>query len=373
MNDGLRILVIDDNEIDRELVCRLIGRGYQLEVVATAKDGVAAISANRPHLVLLDYHLPDARAFELLESLVAADLPVIVLTGENSPEVIVSAMQKGARDFLLKERLTKESLSLAVRSALSETASVTDSPKRETPAGPFSQDGQERDRRLHPLATVLTLAEQRERRRVARLVHDHLQQLLYAVQMQLHLVEQDLPPDAPQAVRESAAEAEALILEAIEAARTLSVELRPPVNRSEGVRNALGWLGRHMERVHGLRVDLTVESDFVIANEDLHDLVLQSVQELLFNVVKHANVEAAKVRVVTQDGHKRISVEDEGVGFERDKVVRPEWQPEQGYGLYSVRERLGLFGGRLEIDAHPNNGARVTIVLPDAILSGAAH
>ncbi|MEZ4711765.1 MAG: ATP-binding protein [Caldilineaceae bacterium] len=121
-----------------------------------------------------------------------------------------------------------------------------------------------------------------------------------------------------------------------------------------------------MKHVHDLHVDLQVEPDFKyeVQSEELYVLIFQLVRELLFNVVKHANVLEARVRVYSDDEGTKIAVEDEGVGFEAGLVVTPEWKPEQGYGLYSVRERLALFGGRLDVDSHPGNGARVTVILP---------
>ncbi|MEZ4615956.1 MAG: ATP-binding protein [Caldilineaceae bacterium] len=151
--------------------------------------------------------------------------------------------------------------------------------------------------------------------------------------------------------------------------RSLSVDLGPPILKDEGIDVALQWLAAHMERVHGLTVDLQIseEYEYSTESENLYVLIFQLVRELLFNVVKHANVKEARVRLFTEANRQKIAVEDEGIGFEMGHVVQPKWKPEQGYGLYSVRERLALFGGKMEVDSHPGNGARITITLPEQV------
>jgi signal transduction histidine kinase len=94
-------------------------------------------------------------------------------------------------------------------------------------------------------------------------------------------------------------------------------------------------------------------------------LLFQVVRELLFNVVKHADTDRALVTLDDEDGTLVITVEDEGRGFDPDTL---EPKTEGGFGLFSVRERLRLFGGHLEIDSTPGNGTRMTAVLPAILL-----
>ncbi|MCB0083820.1 MAG: hypothetical protein KDE47_22930, partial [Caldilineaceae bacterium] len=195
---------------------------------------------------------------------------------------------------------------------------------------------------------------------------DHVQQLLYGVQMRLQLLVSDLADETSRAIVRNLGESTRLLDDAIGAVRSLSVDLSPPVLHDEGIDVALQWLAVHMERVHGLVFHLDIENgyNYPVANEDIYVLIFQLVRELLFNVVKHANVREAHHRLCSEDGRHKIVVEDEGVGFTADEIVQPKWSPEQGYGLYSVRERLALFGGELKVQSHPGNGAQVTIVLP---------
>jgi len=369
--EPIHILLIEDDEIDRTLVHRLLGSGYRIQEAATGGQARLLLddNVNRADLVLLDYRLPDADNFELLRHAVQSDIPVIVLTGEERPDVIVEAMQEGALDYLLKDQLTKDSLERAIANGLEKTELKRNVVAQQQKIALQAQTLVEQNIKIRALASAVTLAEQRERKRVAQILHDHVQQLLYGVQMRLQLLTGDLADETPELIVRNLGESARLLDDAIEAARSLSVDLSPPVLPDEGVDIALKWLTAHMARVHGLTVDLQVEDgyDYPIQTEELYVLIFQLVRELLFNVVKHANVKEARVHLYSQDGRHKITVEDEGVGFDMGMVVQPKWKPEQGYGLYSVRERLALFGGEFEIDSHPGNGARVTIMLPQTL------
>lgn len=365
--ERINLLLIEDDEIDRELVRRLIGQTYELHEATNGSDGLATLANQRPQLVLLDYRLPDIDSFDLLDQLVADDIPVIILTGEENPEVIVTAMRKGAEDYLLKTNLSRDTLEWAVHGALEKAQLQRSVKEQQQQLHRQAQQLAERNQQIRALASALTLAEQRERKRIAQILHDYVQQLLYGVQMRLHLLTQDLPQDGTTTMQNDLETATGLVEDAIASTRSLAVDISPPVLKDDGVGVALQWLATQMEQIHSLHVDLQIVADYRVQQEELHILIFQLVRELLFNVVKHANVQEARVRLFDENGQYKITVEDEGIGFDANQVVQPKWKPEQGYGLYSVRERLALFGGQLYVDSHPGNGARVTIILPDAL------
>lgn len=365
--EKVRLLLIEDDEVDRELVSRLLGQTYDITEVSRGSDGLALVAGDPPDIVLLDYRLPDMESFEILDRFHAEGIPVIVLTGEESPDVIVSAMRRGAQDYLLKWHLSKVALEQAIDNALEKSSLQRSVLSQQRQLAEQAATLVEQNSKIRTLASALILAEQRERKNVSQILHDHIQQLLYGIQMRVHLLTQDLPQQAAALVEGHLIEANKLLENAISAARTLSVDLSPPVLQDEGIGDALQWLVLHMERVHGLRVNFQVkeDGDYRAESDELHILIFQLVRELLFNVVKHANVTEAYLQLFSENGHQKILVRDEGAGFDQDHVLKSKWKPEQGYGLYSVRERLALFGGQLEIESTPGAGTRMTIVLPD--------
>lgn len=219
----------------------------------------------------------------------------------------------------------------------------------------------ERTRQVQALSRALTLAEQRERRRFSYLLHEDLQQLLFALDMKSYLLQR--LKDDPQRFYESVLEVRALAKQAIHLTRTLAIELNPPVLRGDGLSAALSWLARHMEEKYGLRVNLYVESDIPIYGEDRRMLLVQIVRELLFNVVKHAGIESARVDVTVDNERVKILVEDEGQGFD-PTTIHIHNSHQDTFGLFSVEERLKLFGGHFHLDTAPGKGTRIWISVP---------
>ncbi len=223
-----------------------------------------------------------------------------------------------------------------------------------------------RSQQLTSMASALTVAEQRERERISQILHDDLQQLIYSTQMRVLLLESELadPPEL-QNIRQGLGEVSQLHDQAITIVRSLTVELSPPI-LSEEFQEALEWLASHMEISYGLRVSIIGGNDAEPASNDIRDLAFQVVRELLFNVVKHADTDEAQLTLQQQEEQYLITIADKGRGFDPEKMKQNGAQ-KAGYGLNSIRQRLGLFGGTLEIESTPMAGTRITISLPGRV------
>lgn len=211
---------------------------------------------------------------------------------------------------------------------------------------------------LRALARELTLTEQRERRRMARLLHDHLQQLLVGAKFRVAI----LGRTGDELVKQATREVEELIDESIAASRSLTAELSPPILHEAGLNAGLEWLARWMADKHGLFVELALEETAPLA-EDIKILVFESIRELLFNAVKHSHSRSASVNLREIARNLQIVVSDQGVGF--DPGLTPTaGDGGGGFGLFGIRERMGLIGGSLEIDSAPGQGSRFVLTVP---------
>ncbi|MEW6753891.1 MAG: response regulator, partial [Candidatus Latescibacterota bacterium] len=218
----------------------------------------------------------------------------------------------------------------------------------------------QRARQLRALAGELTLVEQRERRRMATLLHDHLQQLLVGARLRAAILGRRCEPP----VSEALAEIDRLLDEAITASRSLTAQLSPPILHEGGLEAGLQWLGRWMADRHGLTVELCPEEGPLPLTEDVKILLFESVRELLFNAVKHARVHTAQVSLQRTDGNRlQITVSDSGCGFDPASLV-PADRVHGGFGLFSIRERLDLIGGGLEVRSAPGQGSRFVLTAP---------
>lgn len=220
-----------------------------------------------------------------------------------------------------------------------------------------------RSSQLQALAVELIEAEESERRRISELVHDDLQQILAAARFQLESVSEQLP------YTPGLLEVERMMAEAIFKARQLSHELSPAVLHHTGLMGALEWLCRNMREQFRLEVHLTADGVEQYENMPLKMFAFRAVQELLFNVVKHAGVKNARVSVSGAQGQLTISVSDTGKGFDPSILLKP--QKKGGIGLLSLRERVSHIGGRLSIGSAHGNGSRFTLTIPVAGITGA--
>jgi two-component system CheB/CheR fusion protein len=180
--------------------------------------------------------------------------------------------------------------------------------------------------------------------------------------MRTHLLGIELSPAAIPEAGEQLDAITKLVVQAIQKTRSLAVELSPPVLPNEGLQGVFNWLAAHMREMYNLDIELVVDERCELSDDDLRVLLFQIVRELLFNVVKHAGVLQALLTATGNDEHVFIRVEDNGAGFPdptNSNVIR-----RSGFGLYSARERLQLFGGELTVDTGANKGTTITIMLP---------
>jgi len=213
---------------------------------------------------------------------------------------------------------------------------------------------------LARLSSQLTLAEQRERRRLGVIIHDHLQQLLVGAKINLEVLGQELG----EGRRQELDQVYDLLVESLRTARTLSTQMAPHILYERGLAPALGWLARTMEETYPIRIETRIDPDILLEQEEMKVFLFESTRELLFNAVKHAQTSSVRIELSRDDsGLLRITVSDEGKGFDVDQVL-PGLGQEECFGLLSVRERLELMGGHLEIESAPGDGATFRLVVP---------
>jgi two-component system, chemotaxis family, CheB/CheR fusion protein len=231
----------------------------------------------------------------------------------------------------------------------------------------LEQQVQEKTAEVRQVASELIKATQKERLRISHLLHDDLQQSIYAIQMQMTFLTNMLT-DGQEAAQKEADDIASQLNEILDMTRQLSIDLSPPILRGEGLWHAIHWLAGRMQQRYGLPIELQAEGSFVIRDKELHVLVFNCVRELLFNIVKHANASRAVVALERlEDNRLHIQVSDNGRGFspDRSEAQLPEGEAlPRSLGLVTIRHQLGLFGGTMEIHSRPGAGAQVGITVP---------
>ena len=212
--------------------------------------------------------------------------------------------------------------------------------------------------RLQLYARQLVGAEERARRATAVDLHDGIGQHLVGLAMTLDAVVSRSTPE----VRLLLGEATHTVREVQAITQRVIADLSPPGLYELGLEPALKWLSVYMRGKDSLQVDLHVAADAAAYDLDLRVLVFKLIRELLRNVVKHSGVQSATVTVTQTPNELKVVVDDRGVGFEWQLSL---FEPRsEGFGLWSVADRVRAAAGEMTVDTAPGRGCRVSVVFP---------
>jgi len=329
-------------------------------------------------LLLTEEALESAQGSLLLGVLKAqppwSELPLIILTsgGESRRAGLLNLAAAAAGTVTLLERpistltLTR-SVQVALRSRrrqyevrdlVSQLANLNQTLGQRVAKRTAEAVG--RAKKLRLLSAELSLAEEAERRRIAEMLHEDLQQLLVAARMQLAVLCRT--QDAAQ--RESISRTISDVLErSFQLTRSLSMQLAPPVLHERGLAAALEWLAGETRKSYNVEVTAEADSSANPKAADVRIFLFRAVRELLLNSVKHGGGSAVHITMQHLRPDKvRIMVADGGPGFDPSSLDDKR-TGSQTFGLVNIRERVSSFGGKFHINSGPKRGTRITLSL----------
>lgn len=214
--------------------------------------------------------------------------------------------------------------------------------------------------RLKCLVEETFLAEERERRRIAEELHDQIGQTLALAKIRLTTLAEELEGRSASGTLKGIV---TLIDNSIREIRTLTFQISPPLLFEVGLEAAVEWLGERLSNDHGLVVSVTRTYESVVLGEEQRVTLFRIVRELLVNVVKHAEARNALVDFDCDDRSIRITVEDDGRGFEPDTI--PLKRDQKGrFGLFNIRQKVEYAGGEIRFESVSGAGSRITICFP---------
>jgi PAS domain S-box-containing protein len=216
----------------------------------------------------------------------------------------------------------------------------------------------QRNFQYRALARKLTQAEEKERKRIAQLLHDNHQQLLVAAKFKTEMLQSS---GNNLDVQEYSGQILDILDQALEVTRSLTMELAPPILFGQGFVAAMQWLANWMEEHHQLQVVVRGSLPLTPIDADVSSLLFRAIRELLFNVSKHSGINRACVDIALIDQEAQVIVTDEGNGFDVAAVLQTT-----SYGLLSIQEQLISHKGRLQISSAPGRGTAITLTIPMA-------
>ena len=218
------------------------------------------------------------------------------------------------------------------------------------------------EEKIRTLASQLSMAEQQERQRISQVLHDDLQQRLFAIKTQLTFLTDDGENNGiTPATNADLQQVQRWLSDAIGVTRSLSIDLGPIVLQGEGLAEALLWLASQMKTQHGFQIQLDARENLQALDSEMRLTLFQSIRELLFNIVKHAGTSDAAIILEETNEKARITISDSGKGFDVGAVMNDS---KTAHGLLVVQDRLNLLGCTMEISSEPGMGTRVVIEAP---------
>ena len=384
------ILIVDDLQENIQLLADILSReGYRIAYATNEARLPETVRDVMPDLVLLDIEMPGISGYEVCRRLKempeTREIPVIFISAHRGrPEDVVRGFDVGASDYVTKPFNTAEllarlrtNLALKLRTAELRTARdelearVRDrTAELESINRKLARENQERMRtanelmrhqaKLRSLTAELALTEERERRQVARDIHDSVGQALAMIKIDLGMLKRSI--DNPDHVKIIDGMIQ-YIRSVITHTRDLSYELSSPILYELGLKAAIK---DHIEKIaekHRLTIDLHCGDPVNRLDSPLQIHLFRSIRELLYNIVKHARATHVDIRIQRNCERISIDVEDDGVGFEQAEA---HFTPDSsgGFGLFSIRERLLHLGGDFDIRSSPGGGTRVALSAP---------
>lgn len=215
--------------------------------------------------------------------------------------------------------------------------------------------------RLKSMVSQLTVVEEKERRRIAADLHDHVGQSLALSRIQIDIIQKTMVDFENS---KSLDEISETIKKAIQDTRHLVFELSSPLMNEIGLTAAVSdWMEEKIEKRHGIKTELIVKGEKKRLDNDLRAILFRNIRELATNVVKHARASNVTVGIDYSDTFIKITIIDDGVGFDKNLVLEKSAN-EKKFGLFLIDERMTDFGGSFEIKSEPGKGCTVVLEVP---------
>ncbi len=213
---------------------------------------------------------------------------------------------------------------------------------------------------LRSLAAELALSEERERRRIAQALHDRIGQVLALINIKIGAI---LAPSNNALSKSDLREIRRLVSDCIAETRSLTFDLSPPILYELGFGAALEWLAERIQQQYGIRVEIAGNQKEIPLSTEWQAMLFNAIRELLVNVGKHAKTKSARVSLQKTKNEIVAVIADRGIGMNPEKSRRGKPSGD-GFGLFSIRERVGAMGGRFELSSQRGRGTSVSLCIP---------
>jgi signal transduction histidine kinase len=346
----IEILLIEDNPGDARLIKEYLSVAkditFNLQICERLADGIEIAENENIDVVLLDLKLPDSEGLDTFKKAFAAapHLPIIVLSGLNDETTAIKAVQLGAQDYLVKDKVEEDILIRAIRYAIERKKAEEE---HQTLL----------EQRIRSLSIIE--AQENERRRISRELHDGLGQLLSATKLKLGMFE-FVQSQNKEKFNELIKEVDTIISKAIVEARRISHDLRPTTLDDFGLIPALRILCQEFSKLTGVKVKFQVSQLLERIDSKVEIAIYRIIQESFNNISKYAEASEVILDLYRKDDFVYVRVKDNGKGFDMNEAAKNK-KMGRGFGLLNMKERAELVGGKVDIISSLGKGTDVLL------------
>jgi signal transduction histidine kinase len=346
-DDRPLVLVVEDNQEMSRFIADTLTDEYRIAFARDGQAGLEKASLCTPNLILCDVMMPkmsgDALARELRARQEFASTPIVMLTAKADDALRLELLEGLVQDFI-----TKPVGGAELRARIRNLIAI----QKNDAALRHSQ------KTLRALTARLVSAQEQERSRLARELHDGLNQWLVALSLEIGAL-QDRLADSPDGIRSQLAKLEAKAVDISEEVRRISHRLHPAALEHVGLVTALRSYCAEFSQQAGVKTEFSAQDPPEVLSPEASTCLFRITQEALSNVAKHSQAAEARLTLRRVEGEIQLLIVDAGVGFQVD----PE-QAKGGLGLVSMDERCRALGGTLSVTSIPRQGTTVEARIP---------
>ncbi len=353
----LTILVVEDNPADLFVLEGLLWKTRlfidKILHASSFADAVLLLKKNKPHLIFLDLSLTDTYGIDSFAHIyqIAADIPIIVLTGLADREMALETMASGAQDYLVKGEFEEKLLAKSIQYSIERKKNLEHI--LSTRIAMEQKLEEERMFKQKEIAEAVIIAQEKERHDLSRELHDNVNQQLTVAMMYIASAEKK-QEGGSEILKQSAN----FIFNAIEEIRKLTKNLVTPLIKDFGLVKAIDSI---VEDVAALNtINIQFNSDSFFENDIQYDFkltIFRIIQEQVSNVLKHAAAKNCSIELGRNEKVIYLFVNDDGVGFDTNTQKK-------GIGIYNITSRVELFNGSIIINSTPILGCSMHINFP---------
>lgn len=347
-SNTIRILLVEDDEDDYVIIKRTLTNiydgGFHLDWVFRVQELKEKIRCSQYDVCLIDYRLGEVTGIDLIKDLnkEGMDIPFILLTGYGDHNLDMLAMESGAADYLEKEKIDPVVLEHSIRYAMERKKHMKE----------LQISGQ----RLRILSAKLVEAQENERKRVAKEIHDGIGSNLVAIKYGLESILTRMIRKKPFGEGLTMEQIIDYLKDTIEETRRISSDLRPSILDDRDLGASARWIYRRYREIFpGITFNQRIEPEEIEVSLELKVVIFRVMQEALNNVIKHSEADIVFLDIKKIDEQLILEIRDNGKGFHQD--AEGEELKDEGIGLMSMRERVEYSGGSFEIISEKGKGS----------------